>query len=184
MMTKEKINGLTTEELVERYDIIIPSKMPDKICVRATYLLKEDQAESVIVARKQEIMQFIRNKEEAEAKARKEYSDRINAIPGLAEIEAAERDLEKWHAEWDASFNDVGGLGVRPMPKYDFKAMFEKYPRAAAYLKARKYSEKRNPELSAIGDRALKEVIYGDYKKAMENLEKENDEFVRRHAFD
>lgn len=153
--------------------------------------VQRDNVKEEIREKKQQIMDYLkaeRAEKEREAQEEKrraqERQARIAAIEGLKEIRDAIEDLNRWQYEFEKSFDDVGGLGVRPMPQYDIKAMREKYPHADSYLKAEDEALKSNYELSAIGRKALEEVIFGDYVKAMETMDAEIKEFTNRHMWD
>ena len=109
----------------------------------------------------------------------------VNAIEGLKEIRDAEHDIENWHYEFNKSFENVGGLGVRPKPNYNFSEMYAKYPRAAAYIKADEYRNASNYRKSAIGQNALNKIVNGeDYVLVIENMEREWSEYCVEHIFD
>ena len=184
---------MTIEQLIRRYtlSLTINPATNQEALLADLKAIKRDNATEEIKQKKAEIMEYLRAEkaekerlaEEAQKKA-KERSERIKQIDGLKEIQDAIEDLEQWQYEFDRSFDDVGGLGVRPMPEYDIKAMRQKYPRADAYLRAENEWLKSNYELSDIGKRALEEVIFGDWQKAMEMMDKEIKEFADRHLWD
>lgn len=184
---------MNIEQLVRRYtlSITINPATNQEALMADLGAIKKDNAAEEIKQKKAEIMEYLRTKraedekhaEEARQRA-KEREERIKQIEGLKEIQDAIEDLEQWQYEFEKSFDDVGGLGVRPKPDYDIKAMRRKYHRADAYLRAEEEYLKSNYELSAIGKRALEEVIFGDWQKAMEIMDKEIKEFVDRHIWD
>jgi hypothetical protein len=186
-------SNMTIEQLVRRYtlSITINPATNQEALMADLGAIKRDNAKEEIKQKKAEIMAYLKDqraedeKRAEEARQReKDRSERIKQIEGLKEIQDAIEDLERWQYEFDKSFDDVGGLGVRPKPDYDIKAMRQKYPRADAYLRAEEEYLKSNYELSAIGKRALEEVIFGDWQKAMETMDKEIKEFVDRHIWD
>jgi len=175
------------KEMVDRYNITLgvnPKTGNECIAVHAMDRAKKEKKVDEIKAHVAEIKAYLKAEKEEEDRKWQERKDKINAIPGLKEIKAARLDLERWHDEFEDSFRDVGGLGVRAKPQYDFAAMYAQYPRAVAYLKAEAESNKNNYRLSAIGKKALEEVIYGDYQKAIETMEEEIKAFVEEHACD
>lgn len=184
---------MTIEQLIRRYtlSITINPATNQEALMADLGAIKRDNSTEEIKQKKAEIMAYLKAKKADEAKraeeARqraKERSERIKQIDGLKEIQDAIEDLDQWNYEFEKSFDDVGGLGVRPKPEYDIKAMRQKYLRADAYLRAEEEYLKSNYELSAIGQRALEEVIFGDWQKAMETMEKEIKDFVQRHIWD
>lgn len=162
-----------------------------RMCIVKGNKAKKDGVLDEITKKKPEIMQYLKEqrekKEAEEEKKAKERQEKIDSIPGLKEIEAAEEDMDNWRREFNKSFEDVGGLGVRQKPEYDFDAMYDKYPIATAYLKAKGEADKQNYELSAIGKRALEKIIdnpEANYKEAIEQMEKELREFSDAHMWD
>lgn len=107
------------------------------------------------------------------------------AIPGLAEIQAARDDVDKWRSEFERSFADVGGLGVRPRPQYDFDALYAKYPRAAAYLKADGMALAAHDVKAAAGRKARERIINGeDGSEALADAEAEWAAYCAEHIWD
>lgn len=184
---------MNIEQLVRRYNLSIAiNPATNQEGIKGDLgAVKKDNAIEEIKQKKAEIMEYLKAKraeeekraEEARQRA-KERAERIRQIEGLKEIQDAIEDLDRWHYEFEKSFDEVGGLGVRPKPDYDIEAMRQKYPRADAYLRAEKEYLKSNYELSDIGHRALEEVIFGDWQKAMETMEKEIEDFVESHIWD
>ena len=181
------------EQLIRKYSLSlgINPKTGEEGLMANLNAVKRDNARDEIAAKKQQIMEYLKaeraekEREAAEAKRKaQERQERIAAIEGLKEIQDAIEDLNRWHYEFEKSFEDVGGLGVRPMPDYDIKAMRAQYPRADAYLKAEEEAMKSNYELSAIGRKALEEVIFGDYVQAITTMDAEIKAFVDRHIWD
>lgn len=181
------------EQLIRKYSLSlgINPKTGEEGLMANLNAVKRDNARDEISAKKQQIMAYLKaeraekEREAAEAKRKaQERQERIAAIDGLKEIQDAIEDLEQWRYEFEKSFEDIGGLGVRPKPQYDLEAMRAKFPHADAYLRAEEEALKSNYELSAIGKTALEEVIFGDYKKAMENMNAEIKAFVDRHIWD
>ena len=185
---------MTVEQLISKYMIKQHSEYKDgegwvytdNILIHNGNLAKKENMLPEIKARKSEILQYFYNKREKERLDYEDRKRRIGAIEGLKEIEAAKEDLNRWHDEFEKSFDDVGGLGVRPKPEYDFDAMYERYPVAKAYLDAYNYSNKSHYELAEIGEKALDRIIYHpeEYKETIKQMKKELDEFANRHIWD
>lgn len=176
---------LTVKEMIDKYKIVLATQNgKEGLMIYGIDAAKRDNAIESIKSAKEEIKAYLKaEKDEMERKAR-DRSERIAAIEGLKEIRDAINDLETWQYEFEKSFDDVGGLGVRPKPQYDIPGMKTRYPRAAAYLLAEEYSLKSNYELSAIGKKALDTIIYGDYSEAMIAMDKALKEFTDRHIWD
>lgn len=176
---------MTVKEMISKYRITLATQNgKEGIMVYGMDAAKRDNAVEAIKSAKDEIKDYLKAEKAEQERKAKERAERIAAIEGLNEIRSAIDDLESWQYEFEKSFEDVGGMGVRPKPQYDIPAMKAKYPRAAAYLRAEEYSLKSNYELSAIGKKALETVIYGDYSEAMATMDAEIKEFTDRHAWD
>lgn len=175
---------MTVDEIIKRYDLRRIDN--DRFVCKNSLLLKKENARDELIAKKAEIKARLNELAEKEKLKCEDRMARINAIEGLDEIQSAIIDLKNWHYEFEKSFDDVGGLGVRKKPEYDFEAMYKKYTRAAAYLKAEKMADKDNYELSAIGRKALDRIIYepDNYDKVIEEMEREVNQFVEKHMFD
>ena len=153
-----------------------------------------DEIMAYMRANKPAILQYLLDQEAAQAraeqeaaKARAEREAKIQAIPGLAEIEHARADLAAWREEWDASFDGEGGggIGVRPKPKYDLKSMYDQYPKAVAYIKAREYSRSENIAKASAGEAAVRKIIDGeDYNAAVTEMEAAWAKYCMDHAWD
>lgn len=153
-----------------------------------------DEIVAYMRANKPAILQYLEEQEAAQAraeqeaaKARAERDAKIQAIPGLAEIEHARADLAAWHEEWEASFDGEGGggIGVRPKPKYDLKSMYAKYPKAVAYINARTYSRSENIAKANAGEVAVRKILGGeDYNAAIAEMEAAWAKYCMDHAWD
>ena len=174
---------MTIEEIIKKYNIRIHengtqlradmriSKNPDDLA-----FMKEN---------KPAIIDYIKSKKEAEEKAYQERKAKIDAIEGLKEIRDAIADLSRWHEEFEESFNDVGGLGVRPKPDYDIDGMKKKYPREAAYLKAESYEYASHYHKSSLGKDAKEKIINGeDCAEAISEMEQKWKEYCDEHIWD
>jgi len=193
---KERKNGMDVKEFVEKYGIFQVCHVVDGETVwENTIRAPRDKIGKVNVsnvfnemkARKAEIIKYFEGERAEKERQYQERKRKIASIEGLAEIKAAYSDLENWYNEFEKSFDgDCGGLGVRPKPEYDIKAMREQYHVADAYLKAESEAYKSNYELSAIGKRALEKIIEfpENYKETMEIMEAEIKDFTERHMWD
>lgn len=180
------------EALIKRYDIGLKTEykggkevLTGVIYALETRKLKGDDAMEVVRERKSEIYEYLVNRRNAENKAAEERQAKIDAIEGLKELKAARADIASWHEEFEKSFNDVGGLGVRAKPNCDLKAMSEKYQRAAAYIKADAWSYAANFEKAAAGRKAKERIINGEEPDlVLREMEEEWDEACRSHIWD
>ena len=132
---------------------------------------------AAIKEHREEILKEITEAKEQEKRAHQERQEKIDAIPGLAEIKAELEKAADWRRKFNASFETEsgGGWGVGPRPDYDFEAAYKKYPQAHAYLIAERESYKSNFELAEIGQRALEKVINGQWEEAMNDIKRETE---------
>lgn len=170
---------MTAEEMINKYGIILTGNGKG-IRVTAPYLMKRNGAEEAVKSNTKEIYQILVDRKAAEEKADEEYKAKVNAIPGFRKVMAAYFDMWKYNDEWEDSFEDVGGLGVRPAPKYDFRKMREEYPQAFAYIRAMKMEGKHN--LEAVAREAMNLILDGDWQQAVKNMNAAVEEDKKREA--
>ena len=179
---------MTAEELIAKYGIILTGNEKG-IRVTAVDLMKREGAEETVKSHAKEIYQILIDRKMAEEKAAEERKAKVNAIPGLKEILSAHADIGKYEDEWEDSFQDVGGLDVRPKPKYNFNEMRAKYPQAFAYIRAMNMEEKSG--LEAVAREAMNLILDGDWEQAVKNMDaaaaeerKREEEWVNNHMWD
>ena len=120
-------------------------------------------------------------REQAEEAARQfeeiqKANDPENLIEGLRELNAAYADVARYYYESDKMMNDEYNDGVHPPKpiKIDPEELAEKYPRAAAYVKADGWADADNYAKSGAGEKARKRILAGeDYEKVIEEMEAE-----------
>lgn len=176
----KEIEKMTAEELISRYGIIIPEGNEKKIRTTDPELVEREGAAAAIKAHAKEIYNILKARKAAEEKADEEHKAKVNAIPGFRKVMAAYFDMWKYNDEWEDSFEDVGGLGVRPKPKYNFKEMREEYPQAFAYIRAMKMEEKHN--LESVAREAMEQILNGNWEQAVENMNKAEEAEKKREA--
>ena len=175
-------SDLTIDEIIKRYQIVIPDRYPDKICMVDFETVKRDNTLEDIKKAKPQIFSRLKEIEEQKRIAAEERKAKIKAIPGLDEIKTAIYERDKWQYEWEKSFDDAGGIGVGQKPHYDFKAAYEKYPRATAYLKAEAMSQRSDPTMFCEGEKAMERIINGeDSETVIEEMERKIKKSVEEH---
>lgn len=183
---------MTQNELIKRYRIRLDIEYRNgklaptgRLYIPDASLAKKNGDWEKIVSAKEEIKAILLREFEEEQRAAAEREAKINAIPGLKEIQAAKTDLENWHDEFEDSFRDVGGMGVRPKPQYDFEELYRKYPRANAYLKAEAYSRAANYAKASAGKKALERIINGEEcDTVLSEMEAEWSTYCNEHIWD
>lgn len=178
--------NLTANELkdmIKHYNIRLLEG--DKVAIDQDTAKRIPSIVSVIKENKEQIIALFKQEEEERKRAYEERKAKIDAIEGLNVILDAREDLESWREEFKESFKDVGGLGVRPKPSYDFDELYKKYPRAAAYLKAESFEYSHNYEKSSIGKRAKERIINGeDHETVIRQMDQEWEAYCDAHLFD
>lgn len=175
---------MDVKDLIKKYNLqAIEKDGKMMVHTRARVPAKDVAA---IKENRDEILKEILNAKEQKKRAYEERRAKINAISGLVEIKTELEKAADWRRRFNASFEaeSGGGWGVGPRPQYDFEAAYKKYPQAHAYLIAEREAYKDNYELAEIGRKALEKVINGQWEEAMEDIKREEDEFVDRHAWD
>lgn len=145
------------EKLIEKYGIqfLDENTLVIEIGVPAKDLL-------LIEEHKREIVTVLKARQKAEQASASEFQDKINAIPGLKEVESAIEDVATW---------SYARRNKKP-PEYDFQAMEAKYPKAFAYLKARKYERSANRIKAQAGHKAVMKIVNGeDYQAVIAKME-------------
>lgn len=186
---------MNPHDMIKEYDICLATSRnpktgqwePDgRLMIRTHLSSQKDNAFDEIKANKPEIIDILTAEENAKKAAFEDRQRRIDAIEGLKEIIAAKEAVRKYHQDFDAAMDDEynDGVNLPSRPVFDFEEAYKKYPKAAAYLKAQALADKSNYELSAIGRKAVEEILYGDWQKALEMMNAEREAFVERHVWD
>lgn len=180
---------MTAQELIDRYNISLELDAKGKPTGRALISnvkqAEKDNAKAEIMRRAPEYKALLMQQWQAKQDAAAARQAKIDAIPGLSEIRAATKDLAAWREEFNRSFDDVGGLGVRPKPTVDISALLAQYPRAAAYLKAEEYSYSSHYVKAAAGRKALEQIIDGaDPTQTLSEMEKVWGDYCNEHVWD
>ena len=178
---------MNTQELIQRYKIALKIDEHGQPTGNLIVYRADKTALAAIKAAKPEIVSALLAQREAGLRAEQEREAKIDAIPGLREIEAARADLVNWRLEFNASFDGEsgGGVGVRPKPKYDMAAMYAKYPRAKAYLDAEDFAASDNDAKAAAGRKALEAIINGEnHEQAIHTMNSEWSAYCEKHIWD
>lgn len=185
---------MTAKELIKAYNIKLTIKWDGtKHAPTGTLMITDGVAcrragdLDAVKAAKPEILAFLMAEREAEEQADQERQEKINSIPGLAEIKAAREDLAKWNQEFQGSFESEcgGGVGVRPKPQYDLAVLYAKYPRAKAYLLADQYAHAENYAKANTGEKAVRAIMNGEDPEAtIAAMEAEWKEYTQAHMWD
>lgn len=178
-----KKNAEELKGMIKKYNIRMFGE--DKIAIDQNMAKRNPSIVPIIKENKEEIIALIKQEKEDAKKAYEERKAKIAAIEGLDIILNAMEDLESWREEFQKSFENVGGLGVRNKPEYNLDELKKSYPRAAAYLKAESYEYSSNYTKSSIGSRAKERIINGeDHEAVITQMDQEWKEHLNNHLFD
>ena len=183
---------MNINDMIDRYDLRFATRFDGGKLVKTGNIfigrpqqVQKDNALVDIKAAKPEIIACLEAQEAEERATLEERERKIAAIPGLKEIQDAQNDVAAWNKEFRESFADVGGLGVRKKPEYDFDAMYAEYPVAAAYLKALSYSMATNDMKAAAGKTAIDAILSGaDPAAAIQEMESAWGNHCMDHVWD
>lgn len=183
----------TLQELIKTYGISLATEFKPGVGIVPTGKLRISRGDMAkkngdfdsIVSAKSEIIDLLTAEETAKKEAEEFRRAKIDSIPGLKVIREAMADLEAWNREFDASFSDCGGLGVRTKPMYDFDKLYDMYPLAKAYLKAEQYQNASHYAKSAAGRKAIEAIIDGaDPNETIDAMEAEWNAYCEKHIWD
>jgi len=106
------------------------------------------------------------------------------AIPGLKELEAAKKEQAAYREAFSRAVDS--GDGIYPAkPKSDPAELSERYPMAAAMLRAESYSRAANYRKASAGSKAVERILDGeDWEKAISDMETEWHEATSEHMWD
>jgi len=163
--------GLTVKELVELCEIIDVGD--GRLGCRNKYQAQKHLDE--LKAKKEEILKYLADKKAAEEAAAKAREAKIKAIEGLEELQKAINAEESYHYEINRRFENEALSSILPaQPKANIKELKEKYPRAAAYIKAENWKYSNNYVKAAAGAKALERIINGEnYEQVLADMEAE-----------
>lgn len=170
------------EELVKKYGIEIYSRDNTKL-KSYPWLAENEEDRDFVRDHRAEIMAFLKEREQEKERAYQEQQRKIDGIKGLREIREAENAYENYRYEYDR-FIANGAIGSWPKePTAKVAELKKKYPRAAAYMKAEEFKRDYNSAKAVAGEKAQQKIIDGyDFNKAIKEMEKEWDEYCKKHA--
>ena len=97
----------------------------------------------------------------------------VEKVEGLEEINRVSNEWANYRYEYDRRFE---AEDYRPLakPEVTVEELKEKYPRAAAYLKAESWTNSSNLGKYSAGKKALERIIAGeDYEQVLAEMEEE-----------
>jgi len=155
--------------------IIRKYKITDKGNGMLSVAVRPSESEMDLLKRiKPEVLAYFAE-EKARKQARREARQaKINAIEGLQELRNALDDEARYARAFDRMMENECNDGVNPPKRPTVKSadLKEKYPRAAAYIKAENWSFSNNYAKSAAGEKAMKRIVDAeDYETVLADME-------------
>lgn len=140
-------NGKIPVRLIKKYSIQLWDE--NTLAIEAGVSAKDIL---LIEEYKKEIMNALKARQKAEQASASEFQDKIDAIPGLKEVETTLEDLAaRIYLNKDEMLHEC-----------DFQAMEVQYPKAFAYLKAREYERSGNQIKARAGRNAVVRIVNGE----------------------
>ena len=176
---------MTVNEMIKKYNLTL-AKRNGEDAIRVGKKVSKATIEEIRKAKPEIIAELKRR--EAEKKAAYEARQaRINAIEGLKELQRAIAAEEAYREALNDMMEDEYNDGARPpkKPEISVKELKEKYPRAAAYLKAESWSMASNYIKAGAGQKAKERIINGeDYRQVIAEMEKEWLDYCKERMWD
>lgn len=116
------------------------------------------------------------------AKAQRETN--IKAIEGLEEIKRVSNEWARYHHEYNRRF-EAEDYRALAKPETTVEELKNRYPRAAAYLKAQSWARSDNVGKYEAGKAALERIIAGeDHEQVLAEMETVWSEYVQERMWD
>ena len=168
---------MTIREFIERYEV--ERGEGDRLRIPRANVAKKD-VRAYIDANRQQIINDLAKIEEEKEANRPE-----NKIEGYKEIKELKDRWYAYNRELSESFDDEVPRVLKRGPEIKVEDLYEKYPVAAAYIKAENWELSDNYAKSGAGKRAKKRIIDGDdYKAVIDDMEAEWSAHCEKHMWD
>ena len=139
-----------------------------------------------IKAKKLEILTYIAEQEEQKQAAYKIREAKIAAIEGLTELQNAINAELSYSKAFNRMMEDEYNDGVNPpsKPKNSSTELKQKYPRAAAYIKAENWKYANHYAKSAAGSKAVERIINGEnWNIVITEMEQEFSDYCKENIW-
>lgn len=116
-----------------------------------------------------------------------ERAARLASIEGLQELRTALKDHDRYQEQFVDMMEDELNDGVNPPrhPTANIPELRERYPRAAAYLRAEEWSGAHHYAKATAGKRAMEAILAGeDHGQAIATMETAWSDHVNEHIWD
>lgn len=146
------------EQMIEKYKIALSVDKTNLI----VYGKVGDTDKEYIKGHKDELVDILVRKEQQEEQERNERRKRIEAIEGLVLLQTAITDWNTYNNAM-SRYIERDCTGKAPeKPKETVEELARKYPRAAAYVKADRWSYSSHYYKALCGKRAKEAILNGD----------------------
>jgi len=171
---------MTINEMITKFSLSLADENSIRVARKPNSIELEELKNS-----KNEIIAELKNRKEAEKRARKEKAEKLaQNVPGLEILRNARYEWEEYHYKYNRYIeNDT--LGRTPVkPATSLEQLNIQYPVAVAYLKAESYENASNYAKSAAGKKAKERIANGeDYITALTDMEAEWNEHVEANMW-
>lgn len=157
------------EQMIDKYNIRL-STGKDKLVVNGK-IGKSTKDKQYVKEHKEDIVDILIQREKEEEERRLEHARKVESIEGLVELQTAISDWNDYHNAMNR-FIERDCTGEAPVkPSVTVEELTEKYPRAAAYVKADQWSYSTHYYKASCGDRAKAAILDGqNYKDVIDNM--------------
>lgn len=173
---------MTIQELIKRFEIHEKEDGKIGFCISG-----KDASKYIpeIKARKAEILAELRARTAAEkAESERKAEELRRNVPGLDELRDAIAENERGYERMRREIQEGEGF-IHSYKPIDIEALRVKYPAAAAYLKAEKFSRSSHFIKANAGRKAMDIIVAGgDFEKAISDMEAEWQKYCSKHEWD
>lgn len=177
---------MNIKDIIARYDIKLITVGDNKgnLSVNNAQRATRDNAIEDIKKLKPQIIKELQRVINEENQAAEERERKIANIAGLELLQNAKNEWEDYRYKYEQCI-DNDWLDYPSKPAVSVDELADKYPRAAAYIKAENYKMASHYAKSAAGGKALERIINGDnYSLAITDMEKEWTKHCNEHLWD
>lgn len=158
------------EKMIDKYNIRL-DESKEKLLVDGR-IGRSAKDKQYVKEHKSELIDILLKQEEQAEQKRQGRRKKIESIDGLAELEAT---IMEWNSYQNAMgrFIERDCTGIAPKkPSKTVEQLKGQYPRAAAYVKADRWSYSSHYYKASCGTRAKEAILNGeDYEAAIEDMQ-------------
>ncbi len=172
-MTEQEVRNL-----VAKYSIrLVDEQTLYSIVPKRTSKSKMEEIQKEIKSAKPQIIVYLKQQKEEEQKRRAAELERQKKIAGIEGLDYLDHLAHEWNSYSDQQYSYIASGGLKKRPQEPVETLEEasaRFPRAAAYRKARGYEMTSNDMKSAAGRKAMRRIKDGeDHLMVIQEMEKE-----------